>query len=81
MAYTYDDFVNAANKAGLMNEFSSYDLDIAREHPEFGLSMLTLKQDIHAATTQEAKKTPCGKQHLTLRTPQTAKKYCMISIR
>lgn len=55
MAYSYDDFVSAANKAGLMGEFSQSDLATAQKHPEFGMSILGFKQDIHKATTPEAK--------------------------
>lgn len=55
MAYTYEDFLSRAKKAGLLEEFSEYDLAVAKEHPEFGLSILALKQDVHNATTQEAK--------------------------
>lgn len=55
MAYSYDDFVSAANKAGLMQEFSQSDLATAQKHPEFGMSILGFKQDIHKATTPEAK--------------------------
>lgn len=53
MAYTYDDFVSAAEKAGLLGKFSQYDLDLAKKYPEFGLSILSLKQDYDAATTAE----------------------------
>ena len=42
MAYTYEDFERAANEAGLMGQFSQYDLDLARAHPEAGLSILSL---------------------------------------
>lgn len=52
-SYTYDDFLNAVNSSGLLHEFSQADLDTAREHPEFGLSILSLKQDYHNATTDE----------------------------
>lgn len=55
MAYSYNDFVSAANKAGLMKEFSAADLDTAKRHPEFGMSILGFKQDIHKAATPEAK--------------------------
>lgn len=55
MNISYEDFLSKATKAGLLGEFSDYDLAIAREYPEFGLSILTLKQNIHAATTPEAK--------------------------
>lgn len=55
MPYSYDDFVSAANKAGLMKEFSAADLKTAQRYPEFGMSILGFKQDIHKATTPEAK--------------------------
>ncbi|MBQ7346113.1 MAG: hypothetical protein IJW45_08675, partial [Oscillospiraceae bacterium] len=53
MAYTYDDFVSAASSAGMMGEFSEYDLQTARNDPEYGLSILRLKQDAANATTEE----------------------------
>ena len=55
MPYSYDDFVSAANKAGLMNEFSASDLKTAQKYPEFGMSILGFKQDVHKAKTPEAK--------------------------
>ena len=45
MAYTYDDFVKAANQSGLMGQFSQDDLNLAQKYPEFGLSVLSLKKD------------------------------------
>lgn len=53
MAYTYDDFVKAANQSGLMGQFSQDDLNLAQKHPEFGLSVLSLKKDYNNATTAE----------------------------
>lgn len=53
MAYTYDDFVAAANNAGIMNQFSQRDLTVAKSNPEYGMSMLGLLQDISGATTEE----------------------------
>lgn len=53
MAYTYDNFVSAANAAGLMNKFSEQDLQIAQRNPEFGLSLLGLLKDNSNATTAE----------------------------
>lgn len=53
MAYTYDDFVTAANKAGLMGQFSAQDLETAKKSPEYGLSVLSLKQDAAKANTAE----------------------------
>lgn len=54
-SYTYDDFLKAAQRDGMLGEFSEYDLATAQQSPEFGLSMLTLKKDIHSANTQAAK--------------------------
>ena len=53
MAYTYDNFVSAASAAGLMNQFSEQDLQIAQRNPEFGLSLLSLLKDNSNATTAE----------------------------
>lgn len=53
MAYSYDDFVSAANAAGMMGNFNQQDLETARRNPEFGLSMLSLMQDGANATTDE----------------------------
>lgn len=53
MAYTYDDFVKAANQSGLMGQFSQDDLNLAQKYPEFGLSVLSLKKDYKNATTAE----------------------------
>ena len=55
MAYTYDDFVKAANDAGVMGSFNENDLSTARQNPEFGLSLVTLQKDMNGATTPEAK--------------------------
>ena len=54
-SYTYDDFVKAANQKGLFQEVSQADLQTAQRYPEFGMSILGLKEDIHKATTPEAK--------------------------
>lgn len=53
MAYTYDDFVSAASKAGMLGTFSQHDLQTAQKSPEFGLSLLSLKQDSAKATTAQ----------------------------
>lgn len=53
MAYTYDDFVKAANQSGLMGQFSQDDLNLAQKYPEFGMSVLSLKKDYNNATTAE----------------------------
>lgn len=54
-AYTYDDFVSAANKAGLMNSFDANDLAYAQKYPEYGMSMISLKRDLGNAKTNEQK--------------------------
>lgn len=51
MAYTYDDFLARLNASGLAGQFSEYDLATAQRFPEFGISMLSLKQDYNNATT------------------------------
>lgn len=48
---TYADFESAAKKAGLMDGFSRYDLDLARRYPEAGLTLLNLKRDYQNAAT------------------------------
>ena len=53
MAYTYENFVSNANAAGLMNQFSEQDLQIAQRNPEFGLSLLGLLKDNSNAKTAE----------------------------
>ena len=50
---TYDDFISAAQQAGLLGRFSSYDLQTAQKYPEFGLSMLSYKMDYMNAKTDE----------------------------
>lgn len=52
MAYKYEDFEQQARAAGLLEQFSQYDLDTARRFPEFGLSMLSYKQDYANAADQ-----------------------------
>lgn len=53
MAYTYQDFYDAANAAGLLGQFSQYDLDLAQRYPEAGLTLVSLKKDYANATTDE----------------------------
>ena len=53
MAYTYNDFLSAANQAGMTNRFSQNDLLTAQKNPEYGISMLGLLQDIDRAGTDE----------------------------
>lgn len=53
MAYKYDDFVTAANSAGMMNKFTQEDLIAAQKNPEYGLSMLSLMKDYDTSETEE----------------------------
>lgn len=53
--YTYDEFQKALADSGLYNEFSDADLKLAQQNPEAGMSILKYKQDVHSATTPEAK--------------------------
>lgn len=56
MAYTYDDFIKAAGNVGIdINTWSQQDQQTAKEHPEFGLSLLGLQNDYMTATNEEAK--------------------------
>lgn len=53
MAYTYEDFVNAATSAGMMERFDETDLQTAQKSPEYGLSLLSLMGDMDNAKTEE----------------------------
>ena len=53
MAYTYQDFENAVNRAGLNGTFSDSDLRLAEAHPEYGLSLVSLRRDLNRAATNE----------------------------
>ena len=55
MAYTYDDFLKAANRANMLKQFDSKDLEVTRVNPEYGLSMLRLMQDNQGAVSPEAR--------------------------
>ena len=55
MAYTYKDFLGAANNAKMLNRFSEDDLKITQGKPEYGLAMLGLYKDYDNAATPEAK--------------------------
>lgn len=49
--YTYDDFEKAARDAGLYDQFSAYDLDLAKNNADAGMSLLSYKQDYANALT------------------------------
>lgn len=53
--YTYDQFRKAAQDSGLLNQFSQADLNLAKQNPDAGMSILKGKQDFQNATTDEAR--------------------------
>lgn len=55
MAYTYDDFLTRLNQSGLQGQFSQADMDTALLYPEFGMSMISAKQNYANAQTQEGR--------------------------
>lgn len=55
MAMTYQDVLNQIKNAGMENRFSQYDMATAQKYPEFGASMLSIKQDWNNAKDQAGK--------------------------
>lgn len=55
MNYTAQDFEKALASSGLSGQFSRWDLDTARKNPDFGMGILSAKQNYNAATTPEQK--------------------------
>ena len=55
MAMTYQDVLNQIKNAGMENQFSQYDMATAQKYPEFGASMLSIKQDWNNAKDQAGK--------------------------
>lgn len=51
--YTYEDFQNAAQQAGLLSQFSDADLRLAQSNPNAGMGILQYKIDYQNATTAE----------------------------
>lgn len=51
----YEDFEKKARQMGLFEQFSEYDLDLARTQPSVGLSLLNYKNDYRNAKTPEAR--------------------------
>lgn len=49
----YEDFIKKAKEANLLKGFSQYDLALAKENPDAGLSILSYKQDYMNAKTEE----------------------------
>ena len=43
--FTYDQFQQAAQNSGLLGQFSQADLLKAQQDPDFGMSILTQKQN------------------------------------
>lgn len=50
--YTYDDFLRAAQDAGLYGNFSQYDLSLAQQNPGAGMQILAAKQQWQNAQTE-----------------------------
>lgn len=55
MAYTQNDFLKDLNASGLADKFSQWDMDTAMQHPDFGRTILSAKQNYNSATTPEQK--------------------------
>lgn len=55
MAYTQDDFRKKLEESGLSGQFSQWDMDTAMQNPDFGMSILSAKQDYNNAATPEQK--------------------------
>ena len=72
MAYTYDDFVKAANQSGLMGQFSQDDLNLAQKYPEFGLSVLSLKKDYNSGFSPIRRRTSCARATAIIPAERTA---------
>lgn len=53
--YSYEQFQKAAQNSGLLGSFSTSDLELARQNPDAGMSILRYKQDYNSATTDEAR--------------------------
>jgi hypothetical protein len=53
MAYTFEDFTRAKNASGLAHQFSQYDINTARQHPSFGMSLVSAKQAWPTSNTQQ----------------------------
>lgn len=52
MTYTYEDFVKAAQDAGMYEKFSAADLELAKKNPSAGISLLQHKRDYAGATSE-----------------------------
>lgn len=55
MNYTAQDFEKALASSGLSGQFSRWDLDTAQKNPDFGMGILSAKQNYNAAATPEQK--------------------------
>lgn len=51
--YTYDDFLKALEQSGFGGQFSQADLNLARQNPDAGMSLLSYKTDYANAATDE----------------------------
>lgn len=53
--YTWEDFERAYNASPFRDQFSQADLNLARQNPDAGMSLLSFKTDYANATTDEAR--------------------------
>lgn len=52
MTYTYDNILEEARKAGVLEKFSQEDHTAAQKNPEYGMSLVGLLKDANNATTE-----------------------------
>ncbi|MEG0778877.1 MAG: hypothetical protein RSG55_08520, partial [Oscillospiraceae bacterium] len=53
MNFTYEDFEKEARASGLYGQFSAADINLARQNPDVGMSILNYKRDYSTATTDD----------------------------
>ena len=53
--FTYEQFEDAARRSNLYNQFSPYDLELARANPDVGMGLLSAKNDWNQATDDAAR--------------------------
>ncbi len=53
MTFTYEDFEKEAQNAGMLNQFSAADLNLAKTNPDAAMTILNYKKDYAAATTED----------------------------
>lgn len=53
--YTYNEFEDFARRAGLYDQFSPYDLELAQANPDLGVALVNAKNDWNTATSDAAR--------------------------